>query len=105
MTQQSLSITAGGLLDPRRLKAWLPGQHARIREAVGRAMNAEGRDAVRDIRAHMDSAFDLRGRRLPGSVRHKVFKSKPEQLPALYIGSKVPWLGAHERGGAIRGPL
>lgn len=34
-----------------------------------------------------------------------MFDTKPEQLPDLLIGSRVPWLGIFERGGRIAGNL
>src|SRR5690606_40346736 len=39
------------------------------------------------------------------SMHAKVFDRKAKEFPALYIGSKVPWLGIHERGGTIRGRM
>jgi hypothetical protein len=35
----------------------------------------------------------------------KVFDKKPEHLPALLVGSKIPWLGIHQRGGTVSGNL
>jgi hypothetical protein len=35
----------------------------------------------------------------------KVLDRTRNQFPALYIGSKIPWLGLHERGGTIRGRM
>jgi hypothetical protein len=57
------------------------------------------------VRGNIARNFNLSGVKLPRSVRGKVYAFKPDRLPALYIGSKVPWLGMHEEGGTVRGPL
>jgi hypothetical protein len=31
----------------------------------------------------------------------KVLDQDPNRLPALYVGSRIPWSGMHERGGSI----
>lgn len=38
-------------------------------------------------------------------MRHKLYAGSPEKFPALMIGSKIPWLGIHVRGGTIGGKL
>ncbi|MGH6873667.1 MAG: DUF6441 family protein, partial [Aestuariivirgaceae bacterium] len=33
----------------------------------------------------------------------RLFDKKPGRLPALIVGSRIPWTGIHERGGVLRG--
>ncbi|TCS97416.1 hypothetical protein EDC36_10917 [Tepidimonas ignava] len=35
----------------------------------------------------------------------KVFDKKADELPALWVGSRIPWLGIHAQGGTVRGNL
>ena len=34
-----------------------------------------------------------------------MFDKKHEKLPAFRVGSKIPWLGLHEKGGSVSGNL
>ena len=53
----------------------------------------------------MRSAFTVKRNSFISSMGVKVFDKKPEQLPALLVGSKIPWLGLHEKGGSVSGNL
>jgi hypothetical protein len=35
----------------------------------------------------------------------KVLDKDPNRLPALYVGSRIPWSGMHETGGQIAGRM
>ena len=35
----------------------------------------------------------------------RVLDKDPTRLPALYVGSRIPWSGIHEKGGAIGGRM
>ncbi len=99
-----VSLTATGLLDPAKLRAWTLGQQRKIHGAVSRAMNSTGRAIAADAQASAARAFGGK-QRAAKSIRAKVFDRKPDKLPALKIGSKIPWLGIHEKGGTIRGKM
>ena len=38
-------------------------------------------------------------------MRHKLYAGSPEKFPALLIGSRIPWLGIHVRGGTLSGRM
>src|SRR5574340_44381 len=38
-------------------------------------------------------------------MQAKVLDKKTDRLPALLVGSKIPWLGLHEKGGTVSGNL
>jgi hypothetical protein len=99
-----LSLTASGLLDPAKLRAWTREGHDKIRAAVGRAMRSEGKVMQDAAQKQAEQAFGGK-RRAARSIRMKVYDKKPNELPALKIGSKVPWLGMHEKGGSISGKM
>lgn len=96
-----VQIKLGGLFDPTRLQAFTRAQRQRIRRGTASGMRQQG-PVIRDA-ARADAVRAFGGKRAAArSFGHKVFAEKPEKLPALKIGSKVPWLGIHETGGTIR---
>jgi hypothetical protein len=93
------------LLDPRQLSAWSAERRRAIHAAVAKGMQT-GSSSVRDAaRSEMRSAFTVKRNSFVSSMGVKVFDKKPEQLPALRVGSKIPWLGLHEKGGSVSGNL
>ncbi|WP_127476553.1 DUF6441 family protein [Sulfurivermis fontis] len=100
-----LSITASGLLDPNRLDSWIPEKRRAIRKAVEAGMRAAGKEMARSAQARMRSAFAVRRASFVRSMRHKVYAGSPDKFPGLLIGSRIPWLGIHVRGGTIRGRM
>ena len=103
-----LTLTTTGLLDPRQLSAWSAERRRAIHAAVAKGMQSGGREGreVRDAaRAEMRSAFTVKRNSFVSSMGVKVFDKKPEQLPALRVGSKIPRLGLHEKGGSVSGNL
>ena len=100
-----LSLTTSGLLDPKRLDSWVPEKRRAIRKAVEAGMKAGGKDIVEVARGRMQSAFKVRKAGFLKSMRQKLYAGSPEKFPALLIGSKVPWLGIHVRGGTLTGKM
>jgi hypothetical protein len=100
-----LSLTTTGLLDPRQLSAWSAERRRAIHAAVAKGMQSGGREVRDAARAEMRSAFTVKRNSFASSMGVKVFDKKPEQLPALRVGSKIPWLGLHEKGGSVSGNL
>jgi len=100
-----LSPTTSGLLDPAKLTAWTSAKQAAIRKAVGDGLQAGGKEVVNEVRARMRSDFAVRKTAFVNSLRAKRYDRDPAKLPALLIGSKIPWLGLHVRGGAITGRM
>ena len=100
-----LSLTTTGLLDPRLLSAWSAERRRAIHAAVAKGMQTGGREVRDAARAEMRSAFTVKRNSFVSSMGVKVFDKKPEQLPALRVGSKIPWLGLHEKGGSVSGNL
>lgn len=99
-----ISLATSGLLAPSRLRAWTLAAQRRIRQGVSTAMRSQGPVIAGQAQAAAASAFGGK-KRAAKSIRAKVYDSKPDTLPALKIGSKIPWLGIHERGGTISGKM
>ena len=100
-----LSLTTTGLLDPRSLAAWSARQRQAIHTAVAQGLRAGGRGVRDAARAGMRRAFTVRRASFVASMSIKVFDRKPDRLPALWVGSRIPWLGAHQSGGPLTGRL
>ena len=104
-----LSLTTTGLLDPRQLAAWSTERRRAIHAAVAKGMQLDGREVRDAARSEMRSAFTVKRNSFISSMGVKVFDKKPahlpNSLPALLVGSKIPWLGLHEKGGTVSGNL
>lgn len=104
-----LSLTTTGLLDPRQLAAWSTERRRAIHTAVAQGMQSGGREVRDAARSEMRSAFTVKRNSFISSMGVKVFDKKPahlpNSLPALLVGSKIPWLGLHEKGGTVSGNL
>ena len=100
-----LSLTTSGLLDPQRLDSWIPEKRRAIRKAVEAGMKSAGKEIAQTVQSRMQAAFKVRKVGFVRSMRHKLYAGSPEKFPALLIGSKIPWLGIHMRGGTIAGRM
>ncbi len=100
-----IDLVAEGLLDRRRFSAWQGDTRKTIHTAVARAMRDTGKEMAERARSEMRAGFKVVKPKFLRSMHAKVFDRKAEEFPALYIGSKVPWLGIHEQGGTIRGRM
>ncbi|MES0875071.1 DUF6441 family protein [Sinimarinibacterium thermocellulolyticum] len=100
-----LTLTTSGLLDPRQLSAWSAQRRRAIHAAVAKGMTSGGREVREAARSAMKNAFQVRRASFVASMSVKVFDRKPDRLPALWVGSRIPWLGIHTQGGTVSGNL
>ena len=100
-----INLTAAGLFEPRQFAAWSTARRQAIHQAVARGMQSGGREVRDAARAQMRSAFTVKRQSFVASMHTKVLDKKPDRLPALWVGSKIPWLGVHEEGGTVSGNL
>lgn len=100
-----IDLVADGLLDRRRFNAWQADTHKAIRATIARAMRDSGKDMAEQVRGEMRASFRTSSPKFLRSMHAKVFDHKTNEFPALYLGSKVSWLGIHEQGGTIRGRM
>lgn len=100
-----ISIRASGLFKKSDFSAWEKELWQATRAAVGRGMVDGAKPIVEAVRRNAASVFKLAGNKLTRSLRYKLYDKKPDRLPAIAIGSGIPWLGLHEEGGTVRGPL
>ena len=100
-----LSLTASGLLDKSKLDAWSKQKQAAIHKAVVSGMQTGGKVVADTVRSRMNADFTVRKPAFVRSLRAKVYDRNPDKLPALLIGSRIPWLGIHVRGGTVSGRM
>ena len=100
-----LSLTASGLLDKSRLDAWSRQKQAAIHKAVATGMQSGGKTVADAVRSRVNADFTVRKPAFVRSLRAKVYDRNPDKLPALLIGSRIPWLGIHVRGGTVSGRM
>lgn len=100
-----LSLTATGLLDKSKLDAWSKQKQAAIHKAVAAGMQTGGKVVADTVRSRMNADFTVRKPAFVRSLRAKVYDRNPDKLPALLIGSRIPWLGIHVRGGTVSGRM
>ncbi len=77
----------------------------KARKAISVALQREADDLKKEVREHVASRMKVLKKSFPKSFSTKVLDKKPERLPALYVGSRIPWAGIHETGGTISGKM
>ena len=100
-----ISLTTSGLLDKSTLETWTRQKQAAIHKAVATGMRDGGKVVVDVVRSKMKTDFTVKKSAFLNSLRAKVYDRDPDKLPAVLIGSKIPWLGIHVRGGTISGRM
>ena len=100
-----IDLTASGLFDARQFNAWSTERRDAIRAALKHGMQSGGREVRDAARTQMRGAFNVKRNSFVSSMQAKVLDKKTDRLPALLIGSKIPWLGLHEKGGTVSGHL
>ena len=82
----------------QRLARTLPEQ---TRRAARAALREEAQFLTPLLRAHVAASLQVSKRSFLSAIKAKVYDAKTDRMPALWVGSKVPWLGVHERGATI----
>ncbi len=100
-----ISLATEGLLEPSRLSAWQGELQRDIHRAVKRGMQAGGTLIADEARTRMQAAFNVKKSGFVRSMRARVLDQHPRLFPAVVIGSKIPWLGMHTKGGVINGNM
>ena len=100
-----ISLTTSGLLDTSTLEAWARQKRTAIHQAVATGMRAGGKEITEAVHHQMRRDFSVKKPAFVNSLRPKVYDRNPDKLPALLIGSRIPWLGIHVRGGTLSGRM
>lgn len=88
-----------------QLRRWGGEYRAKVRKAAARALDRHGDELRREVRGHVAGEMKVAKKAFLSSFVDRVIDRDPNRLPALYVGSRIPWVGIHENGGAIAGKL
>jgi hypothetical protein len=83
------------------LRRWGGEFQDKVKKAVARAMRAEAIEIKQEVRSQVVSQMAVVKNSFLKGFNAKVLDQDPNRLPALYVGSRIPWSGIHERGGSI----
>lgn len=92
-----------------QLRRWGGEFRTRATQVVGRAMASEATAIKQEVRSHVAGQLAvvkksfLKGFSAKVLVDHKSVSF--QRLPALFVGSRIPWSGMHEIGGLIAGRM
>ena len=88
-----------------QLRRWGGEFRTKVRDAVGRAMATEATAIRQDVRNHVAGELNVVKKTFLKGFAARVIDRDPTRLPALYVGSRIPWAGMHETGGSIAGRM
>ena len=100
-----IRITLNRIEAKAQLTGWVGELRKKVRKAAVVALTREAPKVRAAMQAHVGSKLKIARPAFLKTLFAKVMNAKPERLPALHVGSKVPWLGIHESGGTIKGKL
>lgn len=101
----SMSLGLGGLFDPAKFSAYQRLVGADIRAGVASGMKAGGKEVVERLRRVYAGSVKIEKKSFPKAISSKLFDKKKSELPALWVGSRVPAVAAHAFGATIEGPV
>ena len=96
-----ISIRIDSAAAQAQLRRWGGEFRDKVKKAVAKAMAKEATLIKTDVRAQVASQLTVVKKNfLKGFSAYVIDKDK-SRLPALYVGSRIPWVGMHEKGGVI----
>ena len=100
-----ISVRIDSATAQAQLRRWGGEFRDKVKKAVERAIATEATDLRQDVRAHVAGQMAVVKKSFLKGFTAKVLAKDPNRLPALYVGSRIPWSGIHERGGLIAGRM
>lgn len=88
-----------------QLRRWGGAFRDKVKKAVARAVAGEATEIKQEVRGHVAGQMNVVKKSFLKGFSAKVLAKDPTRLPALYVGSRIPWSGMHERGGLIAGRM
>ena len=96
-----ISVRIDSAAAQAQLRRWGGEFREQVKKAVGRALKDEAVEIKQEVRAQVASQMAVVKKSFLKGFNAKVLDRDPTRLPALYVGSRIPWSGMHEKGGAI----
>ena len=100
-----ISIRIDSAAGNAQLRRWGGEFRTKVQKAVERAMRTEATEIKDDVRGHVAGQMSVVRKSFLKGFTAKVLAKDPNRLPALYVGSRIPWSGMHETGGQIGGRM
>ena len=100
-----ISIRIDSQAAQAQLRRWGGTFRDTVRKAVARSIASEAAELKEDVRSHVAGQMAVVKKSFVKGFTAKVLDKDTQRLPALYVGSRIPWSGIHERGGAIQGRM
>lgn len=100
-----ISIRIDSAAGNAQLRRWGGEFRTKVQKAVERAMRTEAAEIKGDVRGHVAGQMAVVRKSFIKGFTAKVLAKDPKRLPALYVGSRIPWSGMHETGGQIGGRM
>jgi hypothetical protein len=88
-----------------QLRRWGGAFRDQVKQVVARALATEATEIKQEVRQHVAGQLQVLKRSFLRGFSAKVLARDTTRLPALYVGSAIPWAGMHETGGAIGGRM
>ena len=100
-----ISIRIDSQAAQAQLRRWGGEFRDSVRKAVARGIASEAVTLKQDVRSQVAGQMAVVKKSFVKGFTAKVLDKDTQRLPALYVGSRIPWSGIHERGGAIQGRM
>jgi hypothetical protein len=88
-----------------QLRRWGGELRVKVRRATARAIAGEAREIREAVRSHVAGRLSVVKKSFLKGFSAKVLDKDKNRLPALHVGSRIPWAGVHEHGGRIGGRM
>jgi len=96
-----ISIQIDSAAAQTQLRRWGGEFRDKVKKAVAKAMAKEATAIKQDVRAQVASQLTVVKKNFLKGFSAYVMDKDKSRLPALYVGSRIPWVGMHEKGGTI----
>ena len=96
-----ISIRIDSAAAQAQLRRWGGEFREKVKKAVAKAMAKEAVEIKSDVRDQVASQLTVVKKTFLKGFSAYVIDKDPSRLPALYVGSRIPWVGMHEKGGVI----
>ena len=100
-----ISVRINSASAQAQLRRWGGEFRNKVKKAVSRAIASEAVELKQDVRSHVAGQMAVVKKSFLKGFAARVLDKDPNRLPALYVGSRIPWSGMHERGGLIAGRM
>lgn len=100
-----ISIRIDSAAARAQLRRWGGEFREQAHKAVARAIASEAAEIKQEVRAQVAGKMAVVKKSFLKGFTAKVLAKDTKRLPALYVGSRIPWSGMHESGGQIAGRM